>query len=161
MSKKNLFWKIFGWAFFAVFVLGVAWFVWMISDFGKAISYKCEVDDVVEAMELFVEYDFDSDDYVVEDWFCGGAPDWAKNVTLLFNNRVEWKEVSNSFRRQCDTTFSIIHNSSVEKIEIVVNSNSYKKNCVWMDKDETITLAKEQFVLNYKNKTIKYSCIDY
>lgn len=157
----NLFWKILRWMLLGGILCLVVLFVWIMWDFGKAVSYKCEVNDVIEQMETFVEYDFDSDDYVVVNWFCSGAPDWTKEVTFSFNNKTEWKEISKSFRKQRDTTFSIIHDSSVEKIEIVINSDSYTKNCVWMDIDETVTLAKEQFILNYKNKVIKYNYLDY
>ena len=160
MSKMNLFWKIVRWMFLGGVLCLVALFVWTIWDFGKAISYKCEVDDVIESMEAYVEYDFEQK-YEVSDWFCSGAPDWSQEVTLLFADKAEWNEVSKYFRSQRDTTFSIINDSSVEKIEIIVNSNSYTKNCVWMDKDEVVTLAKERFVLNYRTKTIEYSYLDY
>ena len=70
MSKMKLFGKVLGWLFLGGIIVFVVLIVVSLLLFDMAInSPVCDsADEVIEMMEAFVEYDFDSDDYEVAEW---------------------------------------------------------------------------------------------
>lgn len=157
MSKMKLFWKVLGWLFLAGVVIFVGVVVFVFFMFDSMINQPiCDsAEEVVVMMEEYVEYDFDSDDYEVEEWYCWGFPDLQKGVTLYVKDKKIWNDFVKRYKVQVDTSFSETYDLGVKKITIESNKDSYRKHCEWR-REEPYEWEEESFVLDYKNRTIKY-----
>lgn len=155
MSKTKLFGKILGWMFLASAVIFVLLIVVSLLLFDKAINTTtCDsADEVIEMMEVFVEYDFDSDDYEVVDWFCWGMPDLQKGVTLVVKNKKIWDNFVKRYKTQQKISFRETDDSGATTT-IESDKDSYRKLCE-LNRD-IYNREEESFVLNYKDRTIKY-----
>ena len=148
MSKMNLFWKIVRWMFLGgvvLFVLFIALCFFLIDR--KLNNPSCNsAEDVIVEMEAYVEYDFNSEDYEVVDWWCWVFPDVQKGVTLSIKDENAWKDIVKYFKAQKNT--------------MVNDKNTCCKNSTYYDEYGTVS-AQENFTLDYKTREIKYSFNDW
>ena len=154
MSKKKLFWKILGWSFLAGVVILVVVVVLGFFMFDTMINHPiCDsAEEVVVMMEEYVDYDFDSDDYEVREWWCWGAPDLQKGVTLVVKDERAWREIVRYFRGQKKATFK----ENYKTITIENDKDSYRKHCEW-NREDFYDVGDESFVLNYRTREIEDS----
>lgn len=148
MSKMNLFWKIVKWIFFCGIVILVLFIVLCFFLFDRTLNHpSCDsAEDVIMAMEAYVEYDFNSEDYEVVDWWCWVFPDVQKGVTLSIKDENAWKDIVKYFKAQKNT--------------MVNDKNICCKNSTYYDEYGTIR-AEQDFTLYYKTREIKYSFNDW
>ena len=155
MSKMNLLGKILGWLVLGGIIVFVVLIVVSLLLFDKAMNTPvCDsADEVIEMMEAFVEYDFNSDDYEVVDWFCWGMPDLQKGVTLVVKNKKIWDNFVKRYKTQQKISFRETDDSGATTT-IESDKDSYRKLCE-LNRD-IYKWEEESFVLNYKDRTIKY-----
>ena len=142
----KLFWKILKWMLLVGVVIFVLFIVLCLSLINRRLNHpSCDsAEDVVESMEVYVDYDFDSEDYEVVDWWCSTFPDVQKGVTLVVNDEKAWRDIVKYFKAQED------NNSSTADKE---------RYCKYSTYDEYG--AEEGFILNYKTRKIEYSFNDW
>ena len=152
----KLFGKVLGWLFLGGIIVFVVLIVVSLLLFDMAMNTPvCDsADEVIEMMEAFVEYDFDSDDYEVEEWYYWGHPDLNKSVTLLVKNKKVWNDFVEHFEPK-DASFIETYGKGVKTTTIEIDKDNYRKECEWRN-DDTYEWTRETFVLNYEDKTIKY-----
>ena len=154
MSKMKLFWKILKW----VLLIGVVIFVFVIVFaffmFDTMFNHPiCDsADEVVELMEEYIEYDFDSEDYEVVDWWCWGAPDLQKGVILTVKDEKAWRDIVRHFRGQKKASFK----ENYKTITIENDKDRYRKHYEWRC-DTPYEWEEENFVLNYKTREVRYT----
>ena len=156
MNKMSLLGKILGWLVLGGIIVFVVLIVVSLLLFDMAMNTPvCDsADEVIEMMEAFVEYDFNSDDYEVEEWYCWGHPDLNKSVTLLVKNKKVWNDFVERFEPK-DASFIETYGKEVKTTIIEIDKDNYRKECEWRN-DDTYEWTRETFVLNYEDKTIKY-----
>ena len=154
MNKMSLLGKILGWLVLGGIIVFVVLIVVSLLLFDKAMNTPvCDsADEVIEMMEEYVEYDFDSDDYEVREWWCWGAPDLQKGVTLVVKDERAWREIVRYFRGQKKATFK----ENYKTITIENDKDSYRKHCEW-NREDYYDVGDESFVLNYRTREIEYS----
>ena len=148
----NLFWKILGWTFLGGVVIFVLLIVFCLFLIDRKLNHpSCDsAEDVIEQMERYVEYDFDTDDYEVVDWWCWVYPDVQKGVTLLIKDEKAWNDIVKHFKAQKNISFSDSYNS--KEVTISNSKDGYYRSSEY--DDYTID---ESFDLNYKTREIKYN----